>query len=780
MKLIQKTRMQNVILFIEIICIIIFIVKCFGNCDKFKLDKTNLEQNFEGILQYFADGSVGIETESTESIQLFCYTLELDSGAYNATVAYDSDSRIETSGAYDSAGAIVFNTENEQVLKASCLKLIDGNTEMKTRFWIRAGAGTNSVKIGVIYDGNGKLAVKNIVIEEKREYRIITCIAVILLFVIIDLIYFIFISGKNIIFDERKKYIIFGIIGITIFSSLTYFTDFLYINWGHDLYFHLCRIVSLAEAFTELQIPNRIDFGMLNGYGYASPLYYGELFLVLPALLYNLYVPLQTCYQIFVVVVNFVTCIVCYWCFAKMTNNWKSGILGAAVYTLSSYRMTNVLIRAAVGEFTALIFFPLLVYGFWSIYNKHNGDEICINEILPIIIAVTGIINSHILSCEMIMVFVIGFIIIQYKKTFQKNILLALVKSGIFVVLLNLWFIVPFIQSMGMDIKVLNWKIGRIESSSVYLSQLFGIFSTAKGGDIKWGTKGEMPLSLGFPIVFAIFLFVVVYIKKETWHLKQNKDMYIAKICMIFGMISVLFASNLCKWDNLINFSGRLAQLAGIVQFPWRYLGIATIFFTVMLIFTLRVMEDYIPAKVCVGILSIIVIFVILTQGHFIMEYTNTQDNVYLYSQADVGTMDVGSGEYLLKETNWLKYKKRNVLCGDGVQYSEFHYDKQGKYYLTCINKNESSSYVDVPVQAYNNYQAYKSDGEELEVEQGVDSRVRINLPKNFDDVICLRYKVPLLWHICEVISGITLLIIIFLNVTSRRNGDYHNENQRK
>ena len=85
--------------------------------------------------------------------------------------------------------------------------------------------------------------------------------------------------------------------GITLLACLPLFSNYLY--FGHDLEFHMQRIAAMAAELSYGQFPVRLTTTTLNGYGYASPLCYCELFLLLPALLYNLWLPLRTCYQVY-------------------------------------------------------------------------------------------------------------------------------------------------------------------------------------------------------------------------------------------------------------------------------------------------------------------------------------------------------------------------------------------------------------------------------------------------------------------------------------------------
>ena len=64
--------------------------------------------------------------------------------------------------------------------------------------------------------------------------------------------------------------------GITLLACLPLFSNYLY--FGHDLEFHMQRIAAMAAELSYGQFPVRLTTTTLNGYGYASPLCYCELF----------------------------------------------------------------------------------------------------------------------------------------------------------------------------------------------------------------------------------------------------------------------------------------------------------------------------------------------------------------------------------------------------------------------------------------------------------------------------------------------------------------------
>ena len=74
------------------------------------------------------------------------------------------------------------------------------------------------------------------------------------------------------------------------------------------------------------------------------------------------------------------TVFLAYYCFSNMSSR-KTGLICTAIYSLNIYRLVCLYTRAAIGEYTAMIFIPLVIYGMWKIYTlpedskEHNHNE---------------------------------------------------------------------------------------------------------------------------------------------------------------------------------------------------------------------------------------------------------------------------------------------------------------------------------------------------------------------------------------------------------------------
>lgn len=141
-----------------------------------------------------------------------------------------------------------------------------------------------------------------------------------------------------------------ALVGIGVFACLPLGLG--YLTYGHDLSIHLSRIEGLKAGLLAGQFPVRMDPAIINEKGYPFSLMYSDVFLCPAAVLRILGFSLQTSYKVYVVSITAATVGITFYALRKMFRSDCAALLGTALYTLSFYRLTNVFVRAAVGEYT--------------------------------------------------------------------------------------------------------------------------------------------------------------------------------------------------------------------------------------------------------------------------------------------------------------------------------------------------------------------------------------------------------------------------------------------
>jgi hypothetical protein len=341
--------------------------------------------------------------------------LELPSGFYDVTIIYSIEN--------DTKAVMEFvSYDVPDGMMSSKITLDASNDMAKGTILVKFGSNIDDLRISInVTEGDGSVQIQNIAISENIVYRFTRLLEAIVVILILNLTYLILFAGTLSVMGKiREIFIILG--GILLFSCIPLLNNNIF--FGHDIEFHLNRIACVASEISRGNIPIRIYSDMLNGYSYATPLFYCDSFLYLPALLYLAKIPLSTCYQIYIVVINALTILFCYMCLGKMTKDRKLVYLGVFLYVMAPYRLVNIYTRAAVGEFTAMTFFPLVILGFWNLYTL---EKCSFKECIPTVLGLSGIIQSHIISTEMVAIFILIFCVLEWRKTFEPKRLAKLI-----------------------------------------------------------------------------------------------------------------------------------------------------------------------------------------------------------------------------------------------------------------------------------------------------------------------------------------------------------------
>ncbi len=387
---IEERRGYSIFILVQILILFCLIIGLFGKAVTIELDAGNLEIRDEKVIvnedhSFYISG--WNDEESYGRWVAGTGLFDLKQGMYEVRVDYESLLyNTEVGGnCEDKTGTlqILRTKKTEDKLCYNELKFQDGHTRQRTRLWIRNIGGEQDLQLMVNFYGVGELRVDKILIRELTAWRLMRLLGWLVLFLLVDAVYIYFFVSRKASNKTAAAILLFAV----FFASLPLMTDSLF--WGHDLDFHLNRIIALANGLEAGHLFVPIQTEVLNGYGYASPLFYSQLFLYLPAILYNLAVPAQVCYQIYAILVNIATCLIAYYSFKGLVRDNKIAAAGALIYLLSAYRITNLYVRAAVGEYTAMAFYPLIVYGLGLVYTT-ECTKLGIPDYLPIVL---GLIN---------------------------------------------------------------------------------------------------------------------------------------------------------------------------------------------------------------------------------------------------------------------------------------------------------------------------------------------------------------------------------------------------
>jgi len=534
---------------------------------------------------------------------------------------------------------------------------------------------------------------------------------------------------------------------------------------GHDIEFHYGRIYGIRDGLLDGELFIKLQQNWFEGHGYIVGAFYGDFLLYIPAMLSLFTIKMQTCYQLFGILINILTLFVSYFSFKGVFHSEKSATLGAIMYSCSVYRLMNVYLRHAVGEYCALMFMPLIVLGFYKVFSKreNNGSKLN-NAWLILSIAFAGLINTHVLSCEIIAIFIIMLFVLFYKRFKDVKVWKYAGLTVITTLLLSMSFIVPFIDGMFMKGNVRVCYASRnhdgISVEGVLLPQFFELFPNAEGFSVfeKLGLKEEMPLSLGlgYMVAFGFCVFIVYKIK----NIQKSKML---TIYSVFAVIALTMSTAYFPWDKIAMIPF-LANPISSIQFPWRFSGIASLFVVLALLEAVTLIQKHnILPKEHLYLALVSILGLMLISSCYFLDGTNKRDDYISFNnKAELNFIGAGEDEYLPVGTD-AAILKQDVCTFGGVKVT--NYVKDGLY-VTFDVSADAKGQVTIPMFCYWYYKALLN-GEEITVYPGENKMVTVDIPENTKGSVEIFWENPWTWNVSFLItflSCIGVLLLIYIN----------------
>ena len=370
----------------------------------------------------------------------------------------------------------------EQGDKIAAWPINPSENEMSVDFTL--SRDTKRLQVCVNYGGKGELTVKKLSVAPQWLFYTDTYLMIVVV-LLLHLAGWWYIKGGK---DRIPKGMLLDgcvILAVTLLATTPMMQTYLY-N-ADDLCYHLARLEGLKDGILDGQIPVNILPEGLEGNGYMNAMY-PYLFLYIGAFLRICRVSLAFSYKVLIFLSNLASACCIYVAVKSVVKSKRSVLLAVVLYTLMPYRFTNILSRGDLGETLALIFWPMVIAG---LYHLIMGDR---KKWYYLVIGFSGILQSHILSAAYAATICAFTALLYCVRLARDKRYIALLKAAGLTVLLNVWYVAPFLYYYFMenlDKEVLRWS-GYFEQSinlsnmtqsiSLYNKQYFSLGLALLGG----------------------------------------------------------------------------------------------------------------------------------------------------------------------------------------------------------------------------------------------------------------------------------------------------------
>ncbi|MBD3250811.1 MAG: hypothetical protein GF381_04580 [Candidatus Pacebacteria bacterium] len=372
----------------------------------------------------------------------------------------------------------------------------------------------------------------------------------------------------------------------------------------HD-FTQAARVAEMSRALQDGHFPVRWTQNF--GFGYGMPLFefYGPLPYYFGALFYWLGLDLVLVLKIIFLTTNLGTLLGAYLLGKKLFNR-QAGILLAAALTLAPYRAVNLFVRGALSEAWGIMALPWILLGIVKVVNREKHAWIWLSLSLIVLFL------SHNLSILIFFGFSVLFAVFywfsrQRLKSFQLEgddlycgqlkskvenrdkhsadesqlafVVKELVLAGITAFGASAFYLVPSYLEKDLtqvrDIVLGDYFNFRLHF--LYLRQFFQPNWGYRGSE--WGPNDGFSFFLGWGQLFSLGLTWLTLVfawfksKRKVWQ-------YFSGLVVVWSglMINALLLTTqktLFIWERL--------SLLEFIQFPWRFLLVATLFLSLII-----------------------------------------------------------------------------------------------------------------------------------------------------------------------------------------------------
>lgn len=704
------------------------------------LKGTDLEQQ-EGVSDY--TGLIGID-DTSQYYGLFARTDDyvLNRGSYTIRLEYSATDTENILEVWDNGTKIAqWNLEST-----------DG-AELTKDYPFTLEKDSQQLHIRIYFSGTGSITLRTLsLVPEGTFYRDAQFLAVLAVLLAVTAMLLDGYWKKHPVSRERKLTFLI-LAGLCLYASAPLFIQSF--KQADDLCYHLLRIEGIKDGMRDGQFPVVIYPEALSGNGYLNSMY-PYLFLYIPAFLRLYGVSLAMSYKFLILLANIATVALTWKSLRMMKVSRYACLLGTALYILLPYRFTNIYARGALGETLAMTFLPVVIAGFYQVLV---GDQ---KKWIWLVLGFTGLVESHVLSTAYMAVIFAVCCLVFVRELFREKRWLSLLKAAGLTVLLNLWFLVPFLYfylKENLYTESLDWS--GYSEYSINAAFLLDTFHT----------NGYRFLSLGLPVLglAAVCVLWIFVEKKEeavgksmAWN-RENRFLTFLfwMACVLSFLVTGYFGSR-----KLMELLPVLAPAFRTIQFPWRLLapaGVLFIFAGAVWLSRSRVLYPY--RKLIFAFLVGVNLLTCLNQP--------SNENNFSYLEYDdtttVGHQDKIIGIPKSDATIVYPYEWRidaladdkltaDLQLSDAEKVTVVEYEKDGTKATLTYQTEEEGQYVDFPLQNYLGYRAEDENGKELDVSYGNNYRVRVSLTAGGEHTIHVYYSQPVIFRISQTLSLLGLL----------------------
>lgn len=510
-----------------------------------------------------------------------------------------------------------------------------------------------------------------------------------------------------------------------------------FLGMNDDGRFHVMRIEGLYQSLKQGVYFPSVNMSFMDGFGYIANIFYSDLWLYPAAFLRLLGLTTVQAFVSFYVILNFCTLVISFWSFYQVSRKYDKSLVFSLLYTVSFYRVFDMVRRFDIGEALTLTFLPLVVLGVYEIFY---GDR---HRWLFLTFGMAAVIYSHALSPVLIVIFICLVIIFRMKNLIREpRRILSLLKATFWAVMLTLAYFLPMVEQLRRtQFKLTHAPLIYVSQSGMTLYDLI---------------HGSVTDDLFNQNIGLLMLFIAILIPLTVRFVKNPALRDFA----IIGEILLFMTTKFFPWQYFDHTP------LNMIQFPWRFDLLVTILFTIFLASDPLNWFGAWWKKVLLVSLSLGLI--VGAEQKLIDDYPQEYSLYQSFNKLD--SYSIGSGEeylpmnadlsVLMSTPHTPKLESGTAVITD--------FSQQGSK-LSFNFQNANNGKIDVPVIGYYGYSAKNSTGKVSQFKMDLNNNGLGQVIVNGTGTVRINYYETSIQKYSRLFSIFSLLILMVAIIFQKR-----------
>lgn len=510
-----------------------------------------------------------------------------------------------------------------------------------------------------------------------------------------------------------------------------------FLGMNDDGRFHVMRIEGLYQSLKQGVYFPSVNMSFMDGFGYIANIFYSDLWLYPAAFLRLLGLTTVQAFVSFYVILNFCTLVISFWSFYQVSRKYDKSLVFSLLYTVSFYRIFDMVRRFDIGEALTLAFLPLVVLGVYEIFY---GDR---HHWLYLTFGMVAVIYSHALSPVLIVMFICLVIVFRINKLIQEpRRILSLLKATFWAVMLTLAYFLPMFEQLHRtQFKLTHAPLIYVSQSGMTLYDLI---------------HGSVTDDLFNQNIGLLMLVIAILIPVTIWFVKNPALRDFA----IIGEILLFMTTKFFPWQYFDHTP------LNMIQFPWRFDLLVTILFTIFLASDPFNWFGAWWKKALLASLSLGLI--VGAEQKLIVDYPQEYSSYQSFNKLD--SYSIGSGEeylpmnadlsVLMSTPHTPKLESGTAVITD--------FSQQGSK-LSFNFQNANNGKIDVPVIGYYGYSAKDSTGQVSKFKMDLNNNGLGQVIVNGTGTVRINYYETAIQKYSRLFSIFSLLILMVAIIFQKR-----------